>query len=211
MTHPSTTHAGSARAQSAAAGESRFRHSTYLVRRKVLKIFGGAFHIYDASENLLFFSELKAFKLKEDIRLYESDAKRQELLTIRARQVIDFGATYDVVDPAAGKVGALRRKGLKSILKDEWLVLDAGDREVGKITEDSTLLALVRRFLTNLVPQKFRAEVRGQRVGSFKQRFNPFVLKLEVDLSGNTAGALDPRLAIAAAILLCAIEGRQHG
>ena len=43
-----------------------------------------------------------------------------ELLSIQARQIIDFSAAYDVYDGSTGsKVGALKRKGMKSILRDE--------------------------------------------------------------------------------------------
>jgi hypothetical protein len=189
----------------------RFEHQTYLVRRKIFKIFGGAFHIYDPSGQVALYSQLKAFKLKEDIRLYTGEDMQTEVLVISARQILDISATYDVVDPSTGeKVGALRRKGIKSIFKDEWLFLDAHDRELGFIKEDSTALALVRRFLTNLIPQKFHGEINGMPVCTFKQNFNPFVMKITVDFSQDINRVLDKRLGIAAAVLLCAIEGRQQ-
>lgn len=183
-------------------------HQQYLVRRKILKLLGGAFHIYAPDGSLALYSELKAFKLKEDIRLYGDEAKTREVVRIAARSVIDFGATYDVFDSASGaKLGALRRKGMKSILRDTWLILDAADQEIGAIEEDSMVLALVRRFLTNWVPQTFAATMHGQPVATFKQNFNPFVLKITVTFNG---AALDKRLGLAACVLLCAIEGRQN-
>lgn len=190
----------------------RFGHSRYLIRRKFFKIFGGAFHIYDKAGNVVFYSKMKAFKLKEDLRLFTGEDMREEVLTIKARSILDFGATYDVTDSATGtRLGALRRKGFKSILRDEWLILDTNDQEVGKIEEDSLALALVRRFLTNLVPQTFTGTMGGVPVLSFRQHFNPFILKLALDYSQDTGGRLDRRMGIAAAVLLCAIEGRQQG
>ena len=189
----------------------RFRFQQYLVRRKIFRLFGGAFHIYDPSGNIAFYSELKAFKLKEDIRLYTGEDMTKELLVISARRIIDFSAAYDVVDPSTNeKVGVLKRKGLKSILKDEWIIMDPADKEIGLITEDSTALALVRRFLTNLVPQSYNITINGAQAGFFKQNFNPFLLKLNLDFSMDKRNLLDRRLGIAAAVLLCAIEGRQQ-
>ena len=189
----------------------RFGHQTYLVRRKVFKIFGGAFHIYDPTGQVAFYSKLKAFKLKEDIRLYTGEDMQTEVLVIQARSVLDIAATYDVYDSATNeKVGALKRKGLKSILKDEWIFLDPSDREIGLLKEDSLALALVRRFLINIFPQTFLAEMNGAPVCVMKQRFNPFILKLEIDFSPDVNRQLDRRLGIAAAILLSAIEGRQE-
>ena len=56
----------------------------------------------------------KAFKLKEDIRLYTGEDMQTEVLSIQARQVLDFSAAYDVIDSATRmKVGALKRKGMR--------------------------------------------------------------------------------------------------
>ncbi len=190
----------------------RFGHPTYLVRTQLFKLFGAGFEIYGPNKELLFYSELKAFKLKEDIRLYTTKEKTEELLTIKARQIIDFSATYDVCDSGTqAKIGALRRKGLRSMFRDEWVILDAQDQEIGLIQEDSMMMALIRRFLTNLIPQSFHGTVGGAEVFHFKQNFNPFLLKLSLDFSIDTQGKLDRRLGLAAAILLCSIEGRQQG
>lgn len=190
----------------------RFGHSRYMIRRKVFTLFGGAFHIYDEAGNVVFFSKMKAFKLKEDLRVFTGEDMSQEVFSIKARNILDISATYDVTDSASGqKVGALRRKGLKSILRDEWLILDVNDNEVGTIREDSMALAIVRRFLTNLVPQTFQGAVGGAPVFTFRQHFNPFIQKISLDYSADTHGHLDRRLGIAAAVLLCAIEGRQQG
>lgn len=190
--------------------DPRFDHQTYMIRRKVFKIFGGAFHIYDSQENLVFFSEQKAWKLKEDIRVYGDETKSLELLTIKARQRLDIWGSYDVFDSTDGqKIGMLERKGFKSMIRDEWSIYDANDQQIGMIQEDSQLLALVRRFLTNLIPQSYTVTINDQHVATYKQNFNPFVLKLTLDFSPDTANLFDRRLAIASAVLLNAIEGRQ--
>ena len=189
-----------------------FNHSTYLLRRKVFKIFGGAFHIFAPDGSLAFFSSQRAFKLKEDIRVYTDDTKQNEVLVIRARNVLDISATYDVIDSRDGaKVGALRRKGMKSILKDEWLFLDARDAEIGMIQEDSMALALLRRWVLGvLLPQTYHGTIAGKPVCRFSRNFNPFVSKVQLDFSPDVSGALDRRLGIASAVLLLAIEGKQN-
>jgi hypothetical protein len=71
-------------------------------------------------------------------------------------------------------------------------------------------LALLRRFiLGSLLPQNYDLTVNSVRAADLKQRFNLFRYELDLDLSGNTARQLDPRLALAAAILLAAVEGKQ--
>ncbi len=187
-----------------------FSHQKYLIRRKILKMLGAAFHIYDPDGNVAFYSRMKAFKLKEDIRLYTGEDMQEEVLTIKARKILDFSAAYDVVDPTTNeKVGVLKRKGFKSILKDEWIFMDANDRDIGLIKEDSTFLAMFRRVLTSLVPQTYNGFIGDTQVCTFKQNFNPFVIKITLDFSRDTQNLLDRRLGIAAAVLLCAVEGKQ--
>ncbi len=187
-----------------------FQFNNYLLKRQVFAL-AGKFRVFDPSGRLLLFSEQKMFKLREDIRVYADEAKTQEVLAIKARQILDFSAAYDVVESATGqKVGAMRRKGLASMFRDEWEVLDVNDNVLGKLFEDSMGLALVRRFLTNLVPQNYDMTFGETRVGDYKQNFNPFTYELNLDFSMDTAGQLDRRLGIAAGILLAAVEGRQQ-
>lgn len=189
----------------------KFTHTQYLVRKQILSLAGAKIDIFDSEGQPVLFSQMKAFKLKEDIRLFADDTMQQELISILARSVIDFSATYDVVDSVTGeRIGSLRRKGMKSLLKDEWVILDGSETEVGLIKEDSPWLALLRRFLTNLVPQKFHVEMNGDRVALFKQDWNPFVGKLKLDFSLDAGNRLDRRLGLAAAVLLVVIERQQN-
>jgi len=188
-----------------------FQHTNYLIRKKILTVLGSTFEIFDPSGAVVLYSKQKAFKFKEDIRIFTGSDMQSEILAIHARQILDFSAVYDVFDSTTNtKIGALKRKGMKSILKDEWLFLDENDREIGVLQEDSMLMALLRRFLVNLIPQTFFGSINGMPVCSFKQNFNPFVVKINLDFSPDTNGLLDRRLGLAAAILLCAIEGKQQ-
>jgi hypothetical protein len=190
----------------------RFDHPSYTIRRKVFTVAGAKFHIYDPAGQLVFYTKQKAFKLKEDIRLFSDENMAEELLVLQARTVIDFGVTYDVFDSVTQEtVGSLRRKGMKSMLRDEWLVFDPDGREVGVIKEDSTGLAVLRRMhevFSLILPQAHHLEMDGQTVGTYRQNRNPFVHKTMVELANGDSG-LDRRLGIATGVLLSAIEGRQ--
>lgn len=187
-----------------------FQHNRYLLRRQVFAL-AGKFRIYDPSENLALYSEQKMFRLHEDIRVYSDESKTQEVLTIKARQIIDFSAAYDVMDSTTGeKVGVLRRKGWRSMLRDEWEVLDASDQPRGLLFEDTMGLALLRRFLLgSLLPQNYDMTLGGTRVADLRQRFNLFRYELDLDFSMDPSRQLDRRLGIAAGILLATVEGKQ--
>lgn len=150
---------------------------------------------------------------KEDIRIYTGDDKRVESIRVAARSILDFSAAYYVYDSATNtKLGALRRRGLKSIVRDEWQILDATDREIGLIQEDSAALAILRRtveLISIFVPQKYTMTIGNEIVGTMAHVFNPFSSKIDVDFSADTSGLLDRRVAMAAGVLMCAIEGKQ--
>jgi len=186
----------------------------YTIRRKVLQLFGASFHIHDAQGRVVGFSSQKAFKLREDVRIFADESRSRELLAIRARQVVDWSAAYDVVDSTEErKVGTLRRKGWSSLVRDTWEVLDADERPVARLQEDSTVMALLRRLLSNLIPQRFHLEplqaaAAPGALATMQVRFNPFVYRLDVEVLD--PAAVDPRLVLATAVMLAAVEGRQQ-
>jgi uncharacterized protein YxjI len=187
-----------------------FQFPTYLLKRQAIAL-TGKFRFYDPAGRLVMFSEQKMFRLREDIRVYDGEDKAREVLSVKARQIMDFSAAYDVVDTEMNqKVGVLRRKGLRSLLRDEWEVLDANDRVVGQLFEDSMGMALLRRLLLgNWLPQNYDMTVGETRVADLKQNFNLFRYELNLDFSMDITHRLDRRVGIAAGILLAAVEGKQ--
>ncbi len=187
-----------------------FGHDHYLLRRQALAL-TGKFRLYAPDGSLALFSQQKMFRLREDVRAYADEARTEELLWIQARQILDFSAAYDVTDSTSGlKVGALRRRGFRSLVRDAWEILDPGDQLIGTIEEDSLALGLLRRFLLgSLLPQNYDATMNGVRVADLRQRFHLFRYEMDVDFRFDPAGRLDRRLGLAAAILLAAIEGKQ--
>lgn len=184
-----------------------FGYDQYLFRRKFLSLIHTDFFLHAPSGEIVLWGRKK---LKEDIRIWEDAGMQREVLSIQARQALDFSGTYDVTDARERrKIGAVRRKGLRSIVRDEWQLLDADDRPIGTMMEDSQQLALARRFLSNLIPQSFDVMLGGSPVAEVKQRFNPFFLRLDIDFSLDSKRHLDRRFGLAAVSLLALIEGRQ--
>jgi len=186
-----------------------FTHRQYVFRRKFWKIFGGAFHVYDESGNLAFYSKQAAFKLREDFRVFADEGMQTELLRIKTPQVFDIRATYNVLDSATNQpVGSLKRKGLTSVVIDSWTFHGPEGKELGTLIEKSWVFAMLSRFI-QFFPQSYVIRAAGgQEVAVNQQHFNPWILKYTMTLSEPTP-SLDPRLLIASGILLAAIERRQ--
>lgn len=193
---------------------ARFTHARYTIRTKFFRLFGEAFHIFDDQGTVVLYSDMKRFRLKEDIRLYDGEAKGQELLRISTQSIFDISGAYDVHDSLTGeRVGTLKRQGLSStFLRDQWSLHDAGGAEIGSLREDSTLKGLVRRYIDAaafLLPQHYHVEIGGRTVAEYRQRFNPVIFKLDIEFDDAAGASLDRRLGLAAGVLLSAIEGRE--
>lgn len=64
----------------------------YTIRRRLLSFLHLSFDVTDEAGKPIGFCQQKAFKLKEDIRIYTDDSRQNERLAIKARQIIDFSA-----------------------------------------------------------------------------------------------------------------------
>lgn len=187
---------------------STFTGTRFLLKKQAVAL-TGIFRIYDESNNLVAYSKQKQFKLKEDIRVYADEQQSQEILMIKARSVMDFSAAYDVVDSTTQSIiGTLRRKGMRSMVRDTWEVLSPSGQVLGTIMEDNATKAVLRRVLLgSLLPQSYDMIINEQHEMDLSQRFSFFGYQL--DLVFASGAQVDRRLGIAAGILLAVIEGKQ--
>jgi uncharacterized protein YxjI len=163
------------------------------------------------------FVQQKRMALREEFGIFRDEAQSDVLARVKARSVIDVGATFDVRDPAGAPLGAFRKDFGKSLLKSTWHAYAAdGDAPVATVFERSTAVALSRRAW-NLVPLvgdlpfpiKFHFfiqagdEVVGEcrKTATVRDRYALSVRESHVDL-------LDRRAWIALTILLDAMQSR---
>lgn len=188
---------------------NQFDHKQFRVVRKFWKLFGESIRVVAPDQSLILFAKLKAFKLKEDVGLFADESRSQELLRVKARTIMDIGTIYDVFDTATNqRIGSIKRKAWKSFIQDEWEIWDVQENVIGYARENSQALALIRRFLTNLIPQNFTiTDVNEAVVAELRQNFNPFTVRLQCNVSEQNT--IDSRLVMVTTIMLAAIEGRQ--
>ena len=182
-----------------------FEMDNYIIQTKLLRIFGGAYWFKDLEGNVIAYSKQKRFKLKEDIILYGDLECTQPLLQVKARQMMDLAATYDVIDLTNNQhIGSVKRKFLKSLVKDSWKLLDVEGNQYGELIEDS--IAILRRFIP-LIPAKFHFEIPGYEGITIHQQFNPIIKKSLLTIP--PGHPMDRRMVAAITLLNSAIEGRQ--
>jgi uncharacterized protein YxjI len=187
-----------------------FQQDFFVARRKIFS-FAPKLYVWDQNGDTLAFVRQKFFTMRDDVRIFTDENQSFELLRIKGRNIIDFGAAFDVIDSLNGqKAGVLKRRGWKSLMRAEWIILDALDQEVGTIREDSAMLAAIRRLIFKFVPQNFTFEMGGQVVGTAQQNWNIFAPTMTVDFTTDPGKRLDRRLVVAAMTLLLTVEKNQE-
>ncbi len=191
----------------------------YFVKRKFFGL--GTSMIYDAAgKNLLLYAKAK-FKGGMGFKIFSNAQMTEELIFAKR----EFGSkddsavakgmgslkkainsTYSVTDSKTGElIGGFQRKGMKSILKDTWLILGPDGRETGQIVEQSGLGAFLSRIIA-LVPQKYNIEMNGRAVAELRGRVSFFVPKFDLKVVDQNA---DIRMVMTAAALVGGVEGKQ--
>jgi uncharacterized protein YxjI len=144
----------------------------YRIRKKVLTLWN-KYWIEDQQGNILGFSKMKMFKLKEDIRIYTDENMTTELFAIKQQQILDIWGTFAVVDNFNNHLGYIKRKALaSSFVRDEYEVYDGQNRMIGGIYEEMGR-GLARKYvpLGGLIPEHMDMTLNGQTVATINQQF----------------------------------------
>jgi hypothetical protein len=164
------------------------------------------------------FVEQKRMKLKEDLRAFTDDSKTAEVFRIKAQQVWDPRARYDVTDASGRQVGQLSKAVGRSLLRSTWRIHDAAGNEIGWARERSLFVALLRRVIGLIpdvgdvadwvpIPYHFDYFVRDRRIGGL-ERILGVRDRYRLDVSGDPERTIDRRVALALAVGMDALQAR---
>ena len=164
------------------------------------------------------FVEQKRMKLKEDLRAFTDDSKTTELFRIKAQQVWDPRATYDVTDPSGQRVGQLSKVFGKSLLRSTWRIHDASGDEIATARERSLFVALFRRLVGLVpfigefaellpIPYHFDYFAGEERIGGL-ERILGVRDRYRLDVSGDAERKVDRRVVLALAVGMDALQAR---
>ncbi|MBE9032437.1 hypothetical protein IQ266_22115 [filamentous cyanobacterium LEGE 11480] len=91
----------------------------------------------------------RLFKLKELIHVFADTARTQEIYNIKADRIIDFSARYNFADDAGRAIGAVKRKGMKSLWKAHYDIFD-GEEIVFTIEEENPWIKVIDALLSEI-------------------------------------------------------------
>jgi hypothetical protein len=162
----------------------------------------------------LAFVRQKKLALKEDIRFFADESEQQELFRIKARQMFELKARYDVTTPEGERLGVLEKVFGKSILRSTWKLHDANEQEVAMAEEKSMHVALFRRIIDaipygDFVPVIFQFTIRmdGREVGEMRRPIG-FRDRYFLTVGGDHERRIDRRVVVALGIALDALQSR---
>lgn len=99
-------------------------------------------YVTDANGETVCYVRQKLLKLKESVSVFTDSSRQQQLCQIDADRVIDFSAAYHFTDMSGERFGAVRRRGMKSLFKAHYDILD-GDTPEFTVTEDNVWIKVL--------------------------------------------------------------------
>jgi hypothetical protein len=164
------------------------------------------------------FVEQKRMKLKEDLRAFTDESKTAEVFRIKAQQVWDPRARYDVTDANGQQVGQLAKVFGKSLLRSTWRLYDPAGNESAWAQERSLFVALFRRLVGFVpfiggfadwlpIPYHFDYFMEEQQIGGL-ERILGVRDRYRLDVSGDAERTIDRRVVLALAVGMDALQAR---
>lgn len=151
-----------------------------------------------------------ALSAKRHLYFYRDESRSEPLLEVlQDRKFYWLTHTYTVREPAGATLALLSKNLLTDIFRKRWEWRDAAGRLVCVAKEDTVLKAILRRFVTRLIPLNFVFEQPGSPMplGGFDRKFTLFD-RYVLDLSADRKRMLDRRVALALGVMLDTGERR---
>jgi uncharacterized protein YxjI len=98
---------------------------------------GTRIKIKDATGRQVAYVRKQKFKLKENVGVYSDEAQSSLLFRMKADRMLDFSARYAISGPDGHPIGAVGRRGVKSLWRSAYVLDDAYGTEAGSIREDN--------------------------------------------------------------------------
>lgn len=128
-------------------------------------------YIRDANGQLIGYVKQKLLKIKEDINVFADEQQTQHLYNIKADRIIDFSAKYNFTNAHGQNVGAIKRKGMRSIFKANYEIFEPSGVQSLQINEENGWIKVADSLIGEL-------PIVGMFTGYF---FNPAYIVSRMD------------------------------
>ncbi|MCA1962394.1 MAG: hypothetical protein LDL31_00445 [Prosthecobacter sp.] len=108
-------------------------------------------YVKDADGREVLYVKQKLFRLREKVEVHTDSSRQQQLCTIEADRIIDWSARYTFRDAAGRELGAVGRRGMRSLWSAHYDVFAPGSREpLFHIREENPMAKVLDGFFGEL-------------------------------------------------------------
>ncbi len=184
--------------------EAILDENEFIIDQKLISL-GNKYIIKNEERDRIAYCESESF-FKEGLTVYNDESKEKELFSIKQVSLTKFTGLFEVLDHEESVVGYLRRKGVKSLVRDEWSILDQEKNKIGTARSDYLLKDLARKRYVRKIPYRYEIIQQGKKIGVYKQRFNLLKRSYKLQIKKDTEQNIDRRLLLSLSICLDAVE-----
>jgi uncharacterized protein YxjI len=106
------------------------------LRFKILA-FAPQIYVQDASGAEVCYVKQKLFRFREKVEVFTDSSRKTLLSTIQADRIIDFNANYSFHMTDGTKLGSVRRRGLRSLWRAHYEILDGAGNVAFEVREEN--------------------------------------------------------------------------
>ena len=183
-----------------------FAHRSYTLVRPLFS-FRRVYRVFAPDGSLSAFVEQPWFRFRTELMIYGDEEQTQPILVIKNRRFAAVNMEHDLFDAQTGqRLGVVRTRGLRSLFRDTWDILDADERPAGLMIEDG---AYFWRRILKFIPGRHRIELGGRVAAQITQVFHFFRREFELDIVQQD-DPIEPRFAIACALIAMMADLRRE-
>jgi hypothetical protein len=186
-----------------------FQFDSFVIKRK--KLSTDKMRVFSSQGDFLMYAEQKITwkpPFTATIRVYADELKQQEILVATDAGGREYENFLEVTDPVSGEsVGGIGLAG--GWVKDGWKVMDSQGNMLAEVKDRNLGRSLVRIASRGIVHQKLAVTMGGEIVAEMRQKRALLGNHLLVDNAPGTSAKLDPRLLLAASVLVAAYLAKE--
>jgi len=104
----------------------------------------------DASGKTIFYVREKIFKLRDHIKVFRDESKKEVMYDFVSNKIIDFQQTFTMTNAQKQVVGKVRKKTLRSFIKATYHLQDADGNHIYTIKERNAAVRVLDAFFDEL-------------------------------------------------------------
>ena len=187
-------------------GLAAFSHASYTLVRPLFS-WRRIYRVYAPDGSLAAFVQQPWFRWRTELTIFTDESETEPVLVIKNRRFAAVNMEHDLFDAQSGqRLGVVRTRGLRSLFRDTWDILDADERPAGMMIEEGPWFW--RRFI-KIIPGRHRIELGGRDVAEITQVFHFFRREFDLEIL-QVDDPIEPRFAIACALIAMMADLRRE-